>query len=114
MQAGRVLPRTRWLNPHREPAQPAPQVRIAQADNAALPAVPSGAASPHLFLPLRSSTSADAGGNRDDAAELHPAFAAHRSSKRVAVAAISSGAPLMAQGEVSAGKVFDSKPKRSF
>jgi hypothetical protein len=52
MQAGRVLPRTRWLNPHREPAQPAPQVRIAQADNAALPAVPSGAASPHLFPSL--------------------------------------------------------------
>lgn len=67
MQAGRASPRTRWLNPHREPAKPAPQSRIAEAYNVASAAVPNGA-------------------------------------KR----------RFMAQGEVSAWKVFDGKPNRNF
>jgi pentatricopeptide repeat protein len=46
MHAGRVLPPTRQRNPHREPTCPRRETRIAEADHAILPAVPSGAASP--------------------------------------------------------------------
>lgn len=46
MQAGCVLVRTRRLSPRREPTYPAPRSHIAEADQVAVPAVPSGAASP--------------------------------------------------------------------
>jgi hypothetical protein len=40
MQAGQVLPRTRWLKPRRELASPPPRTCIPEADDAALPAGP--------------------------------------------------------------------------
>jgi len=49
MQAGRVLLRTRHLSPRRKTAWPAPRNRIAEADDAALLAVPSGAATPRTI-----------------------------------------------------------------
>jgi hypothetical protein len=117
---GRAPPRTRRLSPRRKPAQPAPQNHIVGADNAALPAVPGGAASPHS-LRLQHATSADAGGSgtvQRTIASASPPAVQHIEEaperRWLATAALLSRQPFMAQGEANAGKVFDRKSNRSF